>query len=616
MVLKESLSGRKALGAMPNGVPALARFRERGIADLERFIQIECGGMRLPESAAKQAWEESIASWELQVQVEERVRRLQLHIDRSFPFSAPHFLLVDRPEFLVWPHVEKNGKLCVLNEYSTVDATNPAEVARRLLTNEVYPLIQACQAGLNSGDLRAEFYSYWNPTVHAGALRVRSLLRPVGPSRRICVWRGQQFSLAGEDAKTIFEWLQNMFAKFDKQNTSTNEACLLWLDKPLSPIEYPKCAADVWTIATNTPEGTNVLSGIVPQESKPIDIIFGATGENGPCFCGVTARWPTCTDSRGKRHYRVSNGFRPGHIPQQELARRVFMTSEKISRARVDRVDSAWIHGRDQDPGQKVLSATRIAIVGCGSVGAAVASQLARAGVGEILLIDNDEMEWANVGRHVLGANNVGRNKASELEALLKITFPHSKFESRGLDIEDVVANEPGCLNNCQAILCATADRVAESVINTWHVVEGKPPFVVFAWTEPYACAGHAVAIKKGISCFQCQVSDFGNPHHAVTCWPDSQNMRQEPGCGAVYQPYGPVEITWTTCLVSSLVLDCLLGKISDSTHRIWAGPTSLLKEAGGSWSPEWIEKRPDRAGGGFLEECLWLRDPTCLVCS
>jgi hypothetical protein len=47
--------------------------------------------------------------------------------------------------------------------------------------------------------------------------------------------------------------------------------------------------------------------------------------------------------------------------------------------------------------------------------------------------------------------------------------------------------------------------------------------------------------------------SAFGDPKWTVTRWPESTGERQEPGCGAVYQPYGPVEIAWTTCLVSTL---------------------------------------------------------------
>jgi hypothetical protein len=137
----------------------------------------------------------------------------------------------------------------------------------------------------------------------------------------------------------------------------------------------------------------------------------------------------------------------------------------------------------------------------------------------------------------------------------------------------------------------------------------------VYGWTEPHACAGHAVAIRKGSSCLQCQLSALGESKWTLTSWQNSPDRHQEPGCGAIYQPYGPVEITWTTCLVSSLSLDCLLGKIPESTHRIWAAPYSLLKDAGGRWTSEWICETADREKGGFIEERSWPKNPACPTC-
>jgi molybdopterin/thiamine biosynthesis adenylyltransferase len=42
----------------------------------------------------------------------------------------------------------------------------------------------------------------------------------------------------------------------------------------------------------------------------------------------------------------------------------------------------------------------KILLVGCGSVGSTIASELARAGVGHFILADPDILEPANVSRH------------------------------------------------------------------------------------------------------------------------------------------------------------------------------------------------------------------------
>ncbi|WP_422911805.1 ThiF family adenylyltransferase [Pseudomonas sp. MAC6] len=59
------------------------------------------------------------------------------------------------------------------------------------------------------------------------------------------------------------------------------------------------------------------------------------------------------------------------------------------------------------------LEGARVVCVGVGSLGSTVALQLARSGVGHLTLIDPDHLVSANLGRHVLGADDLGLPKAS-----------------------------------------------------------------------------------------------------------------------------------------------------------------------------------------------------------
>src|SRR5579872_3576797 len=52
--------------------------------------------------------------------------------------------------------------------------------------------------------------------------------------------------------------------------------------------------------------------------------------------------------------------------------------------------------------GQRRLGASSVAIVGCGATGSALASLLARAGVGSIRIIDRDYVEPSNLQRQSL----------------------------------------------------------------------------------------------------------------------------------------------------------------------------------------------------------------------
>jgi molybdopterin/thiamine biosynthesis adenylyltransferase len=594
----------------------LAERRENAIVELDRFLQNECGAIRLPDAVAGEVpLRGYIVGWELALQCSEQVRRLHIYIDSTFPFSVPHFLLVDRPPFLTWPHIEPDGVLCLASDSVAIDSTQPSEVARRLFVEGAFPLIEECETGRNRDDLRSEFHSYWNYDLD-GELPIWSLLDPHGPSRQVRVWRGQGISVVGETELGVLSWLRKLYGN-KKSFESAQKSCLLWLDRPLLPSEYPKRAADVWRLAGDVESGQELLESVADAESSSFRLVLGAMSNNGPCFASLGLSAPIVSDVRGQRHRDpINDGFRTGHLPQSVLAQRVFNTSQSVSRGRVERADRSWIHGRDQDGRQNELRTSRIAIIGCGSIGGAVAKQLAMAGAGDILLIDPELLSWSNVGRHILGANYVTTFKATTLQEELQRGFPHSKFSARTDKLEQVLEVSPELLRDRNLILCATGNWSVEGLLNTWHFNESEIAHIVYAWTEPNACAGQAVAIRRGSSCFQCGMSSRGDAKVTVTSWPESRKLLHEPACGAVYQPYGPVELTWTTTLASSLVLDCLLGKISESTHRVWAGPRALLHDAGGEWSPDWIGGKAERECGGFLEERAWGKDANCAVCN
>src|SRR5947207_10852379 len=54
------------------------------------------------------------------------------------------------------------------------------------------------------------------------------------------------------------------------------------------------------------------------------------------------------------------------------------------------------------EAGQKALLSAQVAIVGCGTTGSALASLLARAGVGSLRIIDRDYVEPSNLQRQTL----------------------------------------------------------------------------------------------------------------------------------------------------------------------------------------------------------------------
>jgi hypothetical protein len=281
----------------------------------------------------------------------------------------------------------------------------------------------------------------------------------------------------------------------------------------------------------------------------------------------------------------------------------------------IQRADAPWVHGRDRDPRTARLLAATVVLIGCGSVGAPVAGALAQAGVGRIVLVDYDTLSWPNVGRHLLGASAVGRDKAKALAERLQADYPHLRIESRSSGLHEFLLTDADLLDEADLIIAATGSWAAENALNRWHLNEGRRRQVLYAWTEAHACAGHGVVIAGDGGCLQCQIGRTGAPTFKVVEWPDGGDAAQEePACGAHYQPYGPVELGYVTAMIGELALDCLLEPPSKSFSRVLVTSPSRIAKLGGRMSEAWVSAHGAGEVGMRVVDRPWPQ-VACVAC-
>ena len=588
-------------------------MRAKAIMDADLFLANSYGALRLDEPEfAPSAQGNFRAGWSMVIQASTRQRRLHLYVDSSFPFSRPSFVLHDRPEFLTWPHIEESGKLCLLDNVKIERPEMVGDILRSEIT-DAFRLVENSEAGTNHGDFQQEFYSYWNRQSNRSDNRVNSLLKACGPSRLIRFWYGKKWSVAGETEEEIAIWLKRRHgssANFEHSDV----ACLLWLPAPLMPAEYPRSGIDLYSLAKRVPEGTALLRTLALQDKAPFVVILGADTENGPCLAAVRSYSPRRSNVRGASNEKTRPGFRPGKVPPDIQTQYLFSADARVEPAAVDRVDATWVHGRGHDVRQKSLASKHVVIAGCGSVGGPISQQLAMAGVGRLTLVDPDDLSWSNIGRHPLGSKFVGLSKALSLSGVIQESLPHLRIDSFVGKIEDFLASGTDC--RADLIVVATADWSCERVLNLSHIEGQITSPLLFTWTEPYACAGHAVYLPTAQPCLQCGFTLGGDMQRPVTKWPtDMPSHLSEPACGAYFQPYGPIELLGTIAAAASLALDALLKKPDSALHRVWAGSRALLEEQGGTWGDAWISGHPNRNEGALQENMIWQEDPDCNAC-
>ncbi|KWQ05285.1 molybdopterin biosynthesis protein [Acinetobacter harbinensis] len=112
------------------------------------------------------------------------------------------------------------------------------------------------------------------------------------------------------------------------------------------------------------------------------------------------------------------------------------------------------LEGWDIDAQEK-LKLANILIVGCGGIGCSSAELLARAGVGQITLIDADTVEMSNLQRQIAYvAEDIGFYKAEVLAKRLKRINPHIRVlvETSKLDqqnAQQLIASQDLVLDGC-----------------------------------------------------------------------------------------------------------------------------------------------------------------------
>jgi molybdopterin-synthase adenylyltransferase len=156
--------------------------------------------------------------------------------------------------------------------------------------------------------------------------------------------------------------------------------------------------------------------------------------------------------------------------------------------------------------GQELLSAARVAIVGCGATGSALASLLARAGVGWLRIIDRDYVEPSNLQRQVLF------DEQDAAESLPKAVAAGRKLRAlnSSIEIDPQVADlTPGncedLLEGAHLILDGTDNFETRYLINDF-AIEKSLPWIYTAAVGSYGVTMNVIPTET--ACLACIFPD------------------------------------------------------------------------------------------------------------
>ena len=166
--------------------------------------------------------------------------------------------------------------------------------------------------------------------------------------------------------------------------------------------------------------------------------------------------------------------------------------------------------------GQEKLLDSRVLLVGCGALGASHAEMLARAGVGNLRIVDRDFVEYTNLQRQTLF------KESDAAERLPKAVAAKARIEeiNSGIDVEAIVADVnhsyvEALIDGCDLVIDGTDNFQVRYLLNDACVKNGTT-WIYGAAVSSY---GTTMTIIPGTTpCLRCIFEEMPDAGSSPTC--------------------------------------------------------------------------------------------------
>jgi molybdopterin/thiamine biosynthesis adenylyltransferase len=212
---------------------------------------------------------------------------------------------------------------------------------------------------------------------------------------------------------------------------------------------------------------------------------------------------------------------------------------------------------------QQALNQLRVGIVGCGGTGSAVAEQLVRLGVRQIILFDPDRLSATNVTR-VYGstAADVGQCKVETLSAHLLRIAPEADCETVKSTITMRAAAQR--LSDCDIVFGCTDDNAGRLVLSRFStymltpVIDCGVLLTSSSNGELLGIDGRVTTLVPGQPCLVCRSRVDLARAAAELLTPEERHRREDEGYAPALGRVEPAVVSFTTLVAATAVSELL----------------------------------------------------------
>ncbi len=523
----------------------------------------------------------------------------------GWPHTLPLIFLSPWDVFGCIPHVDDDGFVCFAHEAGLIiDSTRPKAVACNAVARAINQISQGA-LGLNSSDFASEFQTYW--TRQKGISMLRSYVEPSCHPKVIQILENSDGYLCVCDRPAdIAQYFCNPSIK---QFTQRNA---LFVPLPEGSSMVPPHPEHPWDPAEAV---ENVLEQLdSPRRQSVAKLCSSSKLKKNREF--VVVHLPKPDGDGGAMFGLDFEGEKGSHPLSQRKTPKTVVPYELIRR---DRTMIQPRGGANTD-----LHGKRVAVIGCGSVGGFLAFELARAGTGNLTLVDPDVLGEENIFRHVLGKKYIGKNKTLALKKDLNDRIPYLNIATLEMQVERAVHENEIDLSRFDAIACSVGSPSIERSLNqlVCDGADGMPP-AIYTWVEAYGIGGHVLVTNNkedggnpALGCLECLYTSMPNDAEGFDCRasfskPGQEFGRNISGCSGLYIPYGSTAAVKAAVMATEATVDVLLGREKGNPLLSFKGPPAEFCDNGFELSERFTTFSTDQ----LFETRHGYVSPRCPVC-
>ena len=535
-----------------------------------------------------------VEAYQLEVDMAGNAVILIFGINGNFPKSLPCIFLTPWDTYGIIPHVEDDGYICFAQEEGLLLISENVEgIVKESLARAITVLNDGI-SGKNQIDFLDEFGAYWDRQL--GIKTINSFVAPSDTVKPIKIVKNdKKWNLL--DDVSDFKKFFNVPTHRTIETVKAVHGIYIPLKK--GTVLIPPHPKAFWTLPDirqlvfdNIEASQRSMLETLLKKSKQDEVVLFSLPR---LSVGETL---FCIRFRG-----IPNGIHPLFDGR----------ANEIVPMVVKRYDKEHMLPRGGSTND--FRSKRVLLLGCGSVGGFIATELTRAGISTMTVVDMDNLKYENIFRHVLGRNHINKPKVEGIKKDIESRLPFTTVTAVCKSLRDAQKSGDIKLSDFDLIISALGNPTEELAFNE-HIRQVEAPPVLFTWLEPHGIGGHALVtnlpstVRGCLSCLYGQ--DEGETYCRAAFAAKNQFFAKNiDGCRSVFTPFGSLDAVRTTELATRLAIEVLRGEVSQNQIRSWKGDSREFVKNGFK-----LSDRYQGATGHVIEDDTHFVRRDCNVCN